>query len=42
MTIYSVWIVGRAGGLLYQKYLTDFHPKLSANELLILASTFQR
>lgn len=43
MTVYSVWLVNKSGGLAYQKAITEgFHPKLNSNEYLVLASTFQR
>lgn len=42
ITILSVWIVNKAGGLAFHH---DYHPtalaRLSANEYLVLASTFQ-
>lgn len=41
--IHSIWMINKAGGLIYQRTLSNdsFHPKLSANDQLILASTFQ-
>lgn len=42
MPIYAVWIVNKAGGLSFQR---DYHSSalshLSANEYLVIASTFQ-
>jgi hypothetical protein len=38
--IYSVWLVNKAGGLAYQKTF-GFHPKLTSNDYLVIASTFQ-
>lgn len=43
MTVYTVWIVNKSGGLAYQRTIHEgFHPKLSSNDYLVLASTFQR
>lgn len=41
--IYTVWIINKAGGLIYQKTIRDgFHPKsITSNDYLIMASTFQ-
>ena len=43
-TVYTVWLVNKAGGLIYQRTVGEgFHPKgLTSNDYLILASTFQR
>lgn len=43
MPVYSVWLINKAGGLIYQKTITEgFHPKLTSNDYLVVASTFQR
>lgn len=43
MPVHSVWMINKAGGLSYQRTIDDtFHPKLSSNDLLIMASSFQR
>lgn len=43
MTVYTVWIVNKSGGLAYQRTIHEgFHPRLSSNDYLVLASTFQR
>lgn len=43
MTVYTVWIVNKSGGLAYQRTVHEgFHPRLSSNDYLVLASTFQR
>lgn len=43
MTVYSIWIVNKAGGLIYHRTITEgFHPKLTSNDHLVIASTFQR
>lgn len=39
--IYSLYIINKAGGLVYQHNFGDGHPKLSVNDYLVLASTFQ-
>jgi hypothetical protein len=39
LSIYSVYIINKAGGLIYQKDFTAV-PKLSTNDYLRLASTF--
>lgn len=42
MTVYTVWLVNRAGGLIYQRTIVEgLHPKLSSNDYLVVASTFQ-
>lgn len=43
MGVHTVWLINKAGGLTYQKTIDDsFHPRLSTNDCLVLASTFQR
>ena len=45
MPILSVWLINKSGGLVFQKdFPTDSFviPKLSTNDILVLASTFQR
>ncbi len=49
---YGVWIVNKAGGLIYQRTLAaasaeggaavPFHPRLTSNDYLVMASTLQR
>ncbi|RKP16077.1 Sybindin-like protein, partial [Rozella allomycis CSF55] len=40
--IYSLYIVNKSGGLSYQRDFNESgHPKLSINDYLVLASTFQ-
>lgn len=42
--IFSVWLINRAGGLIYHRaweYGPAKHPKLLANDLLVVASTLQ-
>jgi hypothetical protein len=42
MTVWSVWLVNKAGGLAYQRTLAEgFHPKLVSNDYLVIASMFQ-
>lgn len=42
MTVYSLMIVNKAGGLIYQcDFEKSIHNKLSSNEYLVIASTFQ-
>lgn len=38
--IYSLYIINKAGGLVYQKDFNDGLAKLSSNEYLVLAGTF--
>ncbi|KAI9308378.1 Sybindin-like protein [Cunninghamella echinulata] len=38
--IYSLYIVNKAGGLVYQKDFTENLAKLSSNDYLVLAGTF--
>ncbi|KAI7898834.1 Sybindin-like protein [Cokeromyces recurvatus] len=38
--IYSLYIINKAGGLVYQKDFTNNLEKLSSNEYLVLAGTF--
>ncbi|KAI8813377.1 Sybindin-like protein [Cladochytrium replicatum] len=40
MTIYSVFIINKAGGLIYNKEFAEGLAKLSTNEYLVLAGTF--
>jgi hypothetical protein len=54
MAVYGVWLINKSGGLIYQKDFSNQNqnvtpnqnnvtlPKLSTNEYLVLASTFQR
>lgn len=43
MPIHSVWLINKAGGLCYQRIFDDsLHPRLSTNDFLVMASTFQR
>jgi len=39
MTIYALWVINKAGGLVYQRNFTDALPQLSSNEYLVLAGT---
>jgi hypothetical protein len=39
--IFNVWIINKSGGLAYQRTITEFHPKLTSNDYLVIASTFQ-
>jgi len=38
--IFSIYIINKAGGLVYNKDYSDGLAKLSANEYLVLAGTF--
>lgn len=38
--IYSVYIINKAGGLIYQRNFSDGLQPLSSNDYLILAGTF--
>jgi hypothetical protein len=38
--IYSLYIINKAGGLVYQKDFSNQLEKLSSNEYLVLAGTF--
>ncbi|KAI8833971.1 Sybindin-like protein [Chytriomyces cf. hyalinus JEL632] len=40
MPLHSLYIINKAGGLIYQKDYTDGVSKLSSNEYLVLAGTF--
>ena len=40
MTILSLYIINKAGGLVYQKDYSDLIQKLNSNDYLILAGTF--
>lgn len=43
MPVHTVWMINKAGGLSYQRTINDtFHPRLTANDYLIMASSFQR
>lgn len=39
MTIFGLWVINKAGGLVYQRNLSDALPQLSSNEYLVLAGT---
>lgn len=39
-TVYSLYIINKAGGLVYQKDFSNQLEKLSSNEYLVLAGTF--
>ncbi|KIM26044.1 hypothetical protein M408DRAFT_73232 [Serendipita vermifera MAFF 305830] len=39
MTIFGLWIINKAGGLVYQKNFADGLALLSSNEYLVLAGT---
>jgi hypothetical protein len=39
MTIHSLWVINKAGGLIYDKSYSDTLPPLPVNDLLILAGT---
>jgi len=39
MTIHSLWVISKAGGLIYDKSYSDTLPSLPVNDLLILAGT---
>ncbi|KAI0026470.1 transport protein particle complex subunit [Vararia minispora EC-137] len=39
MAIFGLWIINKAGGLVYQRNFTDGLAQLSANEYLVLAGT---
>lgn len=42
MPVLTVWLVNKAGGLIYQRTVADtLHPRLGSNDYLVLASTFQ-
>jgi len=43
MAIHTIWLVNRAGGLIYHRTLPDCYlsGKLTGNDYLMLASTFQ-
>jgi trafficking protein particle complex subunit 4 len=38
--IYSLYIINKAGGLIYQKDFAEGLNKLTSNEYLVLAGTF--
>ncbi|PVF99129.1 Sybindin-like protein [Serendipita vermifera] len=39
MTIFGLWIINKAGGLVYQKNFADGLAQLNSNEYLVLAGT---
>lgn len=39
MAIYSLWIINKAGGLVYQREFAEGLAKLTSNEYLVLAGT---
>ncbi|KIL69929.1 hypothetical protein M378DRAFT_69317 [Amanita muscaria Koide BX008] len=39
MTIYGLWIINKAGGLVYQRNFAEGLAQLSSNEYLVLAGT---
>lgn len=39
--IYTVWVINKAGGLVYFKEFQPFHAKISSNDALVIASTLQ-
>ena len=39
--IYTVWVINKAGGLVYFKEFQSFHSKMTSNDALVIASTFQ-
>jgi len=39
MTIHGLWVINKAGGLVYQRNVSDALPQLSSNEYLVLAGT---
>lgn len=39
--IFSVLVINKAGGLVYQKTLNEGHSKLTVNDYLVFASSFQ-
>lgn len=40
-TVLTVWMINKAGGLIYFKEFSSFHSQLSSNDALIIASTLQ-
>lgn len=40
MTVFSVYIINKAGGLIYHQDFSANAPRLSANARIVLASTF--
>ncbi|KAL7418570.1 hypothetical protein Q5752_007028 [Cryptotrichosporon argae] len=39
MTIHSLWVINKAGGLVFSRYYSDTLPPLALNTILILAGT---
>jgi len=39
MAIFGLWVINKAGGLVYQRNLGDGLPQLTSNEYLVLAGT---
>ncbi|TXT09435.1 uncharacterized protein COLE_03369 [Cutaneotrichosporon oleaginosum] len=39
MTVHALWVINKAGGLVFNRYYSDTLPKLEPNALLILAGT---
>ncbi|KAF8590046.1 Sybindin-like protein [Ramaria rubella] len=39
MTIYGLWVINKAGGLVYQRNISDGLAQLTSNEYLVLAGT---
>ncbi|OAX34544.1 transport protein particle complex subunit [Rhizopogon vinicolor AM-OR11-026] len=39
MTIFSLWVINKAGGLVYQRNFADGLAQLTSNEYLVLAGT---
>ncbi|KAF9644103.1 Sybindin-like protein [Thelephora ganbajun] len=39
MTIFGLWVINKAGGLVYQRNFGDGLPNLTSNEYLVLAGT---
>jgi hypothetical protein len=39
--IYTVWVINKAGSLVYFKEFQPFHSKITSNDALVIASTFQ-
>ena len=45
MLVLGCWMINRAGGLILQKSIADpalLPPRLTTNDYLVMASTFQR
>ena len=41
MSIYTVWVINKAGGLVFFKEYQPYHAKISSNDALVIASTLQ-